>query len=231
MHKIDGAGHLNGDFVAEDPGNNQPGTLVTPAWLNAVQEEIANVITSTGDELDKADNTQLNQAIENKILALVSSRVGEIAIITATSAPTNAMKTNGTLINRASYPLLWEYAEASGNIEVDDATWLANKAANGTNGKFSPGNGATTMRIPDLRGDFIRIASDGSSVDSGRVVGSFQQDLIKEHDHSSGFSAQVQAAAGGLNFWAGALSSNTGKTGGTETRPRNTAYIAVIYYK
>lgn len=231
MHKIDAAGHVNNEFVEEDAATNRPPTYFSADWFNAVQAEIANVITSTGDVLDKGDNTQLNQAIENKILALVSSRVGEIAIITANAAPTNAMKTNGALINRASYPLLWEYAEASGNIEVDDATWLANKAANGTNGKFSPGNGATTMRIPDLRGDFIRIASDGSSVDSARVVGSFQQDLIKEHDHSSGFSAQVQAAAGGLNFWAGALSSNTGKAGGNETRPRNTAYIAVIYYK
>lgn len=66
MHKIDAAGHVNNEFVEEDAATNRPPTYFSAAWFNAVQKEIIAVIEAAGINLNKADNTQLNQALEKK---------------------------------------------------------------------------------------------------------------------------------------------------------------------
>lgn len=86
MHKIDGSGHLNGAFVAEDPFNNQPGTLITEDWLNAVQQEIVNVIDAADLVLNKNDNSQLLQAISNLIISSTSVPRGYIAGLALSTA-------------------------------------------------------------------------------------------------------------------------------------------------
>lgn len=63
MHRIDGQGHVANQFTPGDPVSGQEATEVTAAWLNAVQEEACNVITGAGLALNKADNTQLRQAM------------------------------------------------------------------------------------------------------------------------------------------------------------------------
>lgn len=63
MHRIDGAGHIGGMFVAEDPATSRPPTEITADWLNAVQDELAGFVESAGLPLDKADNTQIRQAL------------------------------------------------------------------------------------------------------------------------------------------------------------------------
>jgi len=68
MFRIDGPGATGGNLFTEgDPGLGIAATTVTDEWLNAVQEEVANVIEGAGLTLDKADNTQLTQAIEAKL--------------------------------------------------------------------------------------------------------------------------------------------------------------------
>lgn len=68
MHRIDSANAVNQRFVAGIPGVQDP-THYTAAWSNALQEEIVHVIEEAGLELDKADNTQLLQAILQVIAA------------------------------------------------------------------------------------------------------------------------------------------------------------------
>lgn len=63
MHRIDGPGHVNNQFSKGNPAAGGNATEVTVAWLNALQEEICNVITAAGITLDKANNGQLLQAI------------------------------------------------------------------------------------------------------------------------------------------------------------------------
>lgn len=65
MHRIDGAGHLNNQFVAEDIATHRPPTEITADWMNAVQEEIANVIEDFGIDLNKQSNRQLIDALLN----------------------------------------------------------------------------------------------------------------------------------------------------------------------
>jgi microcystin-dependent protein len=63
MHLIDGAGNVNGQFVAENVAASRPPTEITADFMNAIQNEIANFITSAGMNLQKTSNTQLRDAL------------------------------------------------------------------------------------------------------------------------------------------------------------------------
>jgi len=64
MFRIDSAGFAPGNLFTEgDPGASIPATVVSDAWLNEVQEEIAHVIEETGISLVKASQNQLNLSI------------------------------------------------------------------------------------------------------------------------------------------------------------------------
>lgn len=53
-------------FTDGDPGL-APETALDAAWFNAVQEELANAVEASGQELDLADNTQLHKAIQQPV--------------------------------------------------------------------------------------------------------------------------------------------------------------------
>lgn len=135
MHRIDGAGHDNHAWVAEDPAANRPPTEITAEWMNAVQEEIANVIEAV-EPLNKANNTQLRQAIVAMIAAAVnggdykaSVRVASTAAINLAAPGANidgvAMvagnrfleKDNATLANRGIY--IWNGAAVPATRALD----------------------------------------------------------------------------------------------------------------
>jgi len=52
-----------GYFHGIDPGKKIRSTVVSPAWMNAVQNEIANVVSFSGLILDKTDDAQLLKAL------------------------------------------------------------------------------------------------------------------------------------------------------------------------
>lgn len=106
--------------------------------------------------------------------------IGAIDFFPQTAAPTGYLKANGALLNRADYPLLWAYAQASGNITATDAAWTTNKAY----GSFSPGDGSTTFRIPDVRGYFLRALDDTRGVDASRAIGVHQDSANLQHTHT-----------------------------------------------
>lgn len=64
MHRIDGFGNVAGQFTGGDPLIPKPPTVVTPDWLNAVQEELANAVEGNGVVLAKATNTQLRTVLQ-----------------------------------------------------------------------------------------------------------------------------------------------------------------------
>jgi len=67
MHRTEGAYNEDNLFV-----DGPPGTTIEAAWLNAVQEEIANVIEATGSSLllEHTDTrTQLRDAINSLVVA------------------------------------------------------------------------------------------------------------------------------------------------------------------
>ncbi|PMQ11908.1 hypothetical protein PseAD21_10860 [Pseudomonas sp. AD21] len=74
---------------------------------------------------------------------------------------------NGTVMKRAEWPWLWDHAQQSGMLGAE-----AFRAS--TEGKWTTGDGATTFRGPDGRGEFLRVLDEGRGVDSGRAMGTFQ---------------------------------------------------------
>jgi len=136
--------------------------------------------------------------------------VGQVAFFAMSTAPSGWIKANGAAVSRTTYSALF--------------------AAIGTT--FGAGDGSTTFTLPDLRGEFVRGWSDGSSVDSGRAFGSNQAQAIQAHTHPVHYA---ETAGNGTSRNQVAASSSptstpSGSTGGTETRPRNVALLACIKF-
>lgn len=83
------------------------------------------------------------------------------------------------------------------------------------------------INTPDLRGEFVRGWDNGKGTDPGRSLGSAQAQDIQPHTHSyTTYGRLVAASESPGGTFANTTTSNTGSTGGTETRPRN---IALMY--
>ena len=64
MFRIDSEGAtLDNKFTEGDPSLGVPATVVSADWLNAVQEEISNVVETNGLVLNKANSGQLQAAL------------------------------------------------------------------------------------------------------------------------------------------------------------------------
>lgn len=150
--------------------------------------------------------------------------IGSIIFVAGTSAPSGFIKANGTKLDRTTYAALWAYAQTSGDIAVSDGVWQA--------GQFSPGDGSTDFRIPDLRGNFVRPWADDGSVDTGRGMGTLQLDEFRSHYHNV-YTALAGGTRAAQDSWpapSGWGYVGTTSAGGAETRPRNVALLACIKY-
>ena len=134
-------------------------------------------------------------------------------------------------------------------MNVPPAGWLACDGAlvsrttysslfNVVGSTYGSGDGSTTFKLPDLRGEFVRGWDDGRGVDTGRGFGSSQADEFKSHTHTGTnpggvtWLARYQGTGG---TWPGERDGNdrtgsTDATGGTETRPRNLALLYCIKF-
>ncbi|MDR7055604.1 hypothetical protein J2W70_002976 [Pseudomonas koreensis] len=83
---------------------------------------------------------------------------------------------NGELFKRTEWPWLWDFAQASGALTTE-----ASRA--GREGGWTTGDGASNFRIPEIRGEFLRVLSESRNVDSGRAIGSLQGHALQTHNH------------------------------------------------
>ncbi|VWD50063.1 putative phage tail protein [Burkholderia lata] len=111
------------------------------------------------------------------LAALSTTSVGQIIFEPRTSVRAGFLKANGAPVKRADYPALWAYAQASGALVTEDE-W-----SKGLWGSFSSGDGSTTFRLPELRGEFIRCWDDARGVDTNRILGSWQDSANRSHGH------------------------------------------------
>ena len=188
------------------------------AQIIAVQNEPASDLPDAllqaqnlADVPDKAlgrTNLGVMSAIETK----QRTPAGAVLDFAMATAPTGWLKCNGAEISRSAYADLF--------------------SAIGT--AWGAGNGATTFKLPDLRGEFRRGWDEGRGIDVGRAFASAQGDAVGSHRHAITNVATAQ----GIEPWNGGSGQDwninspgfTGYSTGTETRPRNVAMLACIKY-
>jgi microcystin-dependent protein len=243
INSLDGAVGAAVVTSSTRPGTPWTGQIIheTDTDLTFVWDGVAWVETGTAvEDLDDLGDVDITSPSDNQVLAYsagISSWVnttfvalpsGLVATFAMNTAPTGWLKANGATISRATYANLF--------------------TAIGTT--FGAGDGSTTFRLPDMRGEFPRGWDDGRGVDSGRVFGSAQGHLFASHGHnlysatSSGGttygigsgSAKAIGATGtsaALGYYtniAGVGVAAVQATGGSETRPRNIALLYCIKF-
>lgn len=90
------------------------------------------------------------------------------------TAPRGWLTQCGALVSRTTYADLWAMAQAQGLVAASETEWRDSAWT-----MFGPGNGSTTFRLPDLRGEFVRGWDDNRGVDPGRLLGRPQGDAIR----------------------------------------------------
>lgn len=118
----------------------------------------------------------LLRAIQNINKAINADLPGAVRIFLQPNPPPGWMRINGGLLSRTVFADLWAHVQTVG--AVTEAEWAA-----GRSGWFSAGDGSTTFRIPDIRGEFIKALDDGRGVDVGRLIGSWLDGSNAAHVH------------------------------------------------
>lgn len=191
------AGSLT-DFVA----NKQPleAALTSLAGLAGAADKVAyftaadvlalmTVTAFARTLLDDADAAALCTTIG---LSWCNNSYGMVAAFAANVTPTGWLKCNGAAVSRTTYANLFSRIGTT----------------------YGAGDGSTTFNLPDLRGETIRGWDDARGVDSGRVIGSWQDGQNKSHTHTGTTSSDSHT-----HTWSGTTSSAGAHT---HTTPMNT---------
>lgn len=144
------------------------------------------------------------------VLVAESHEVGDLVMKYRATAPARWPECAGQEVSRATYPLLYAHAIAEGLL-VTEVAWPNDK------GKFGEGDGSTTFRMPDLRGQFLRAWAHGGGVDAGRALASTQ-------DWATGRPKTTDAVAvtdSGTRTPVG----NNGASLGTEINPSQIGFV------
>lgn len=222
--------YINGDRI-----NGIEGSIPSAEAIEHPQREIMAVIEGAEIVPDEGNLTQLYQAIVAIVASSAQSRnIGEFFYFVGSTPPANSLSPNGTTgLSRLAYQDFFDYLDGQGLI-VDEGTkevW-----------EFGDGDGATTFSLGDWRGEFIRNFDAGRGADVGRILGSWQEDENKSHDHNAGDdpsdafevvaggSSNRQMTAGSPNYHVDS-NPKTQLSGGVEARPRNIALLGCIQYK
>ncbi len=226
-------------WTAETPASalESLGVTATAAELNTLDGITASVAelnvldgipaTLTATELGYVDG--VTSSIQTQIEQ--ATPAGAVAMFARNTAPTGWLKANGATVSRTTYAALF--------------------AAIGTT--FGAGDGSTTFKLPDLRGEFPRGWDDGRGVDTSRTFGSAQLDQMQRLTGSFRSHGDSGAPVAGVftkttnvvsSTWgdgtgdtdtvsfdsADSPNARTSSTTSGETRARNVALLFCIKY-
>ncbi|HAW9530540.1 TPA: integrase [Escherichia coli] len=179
MHRIDtktaqkdkfGAGK-NG-FTRGNPQTGTPATDLDDDYFDMLQEELCSVVEASGASLEKGRHDQLLTALH----ALLLSRKNPFGDIKSDGTVQTALENLGLGEGSAlpvGVPVPWPSATPpTGWLKCNGAVFSSEKYPNLA--KAYP-----TLKLPDLRGEFIRGWDDGRGIDSGRNLLSAQNDAIQ----------------------------------------------------
>ncbi|WP_433886051.1 hypothetical protein [Pseudomonas vranovensis] len=129
---------------------------------------------------------------------------------------------NGNIFTRSSWPWLWDFAQKSGMVVADSARI-------GMEGCWTLGDGVSTFRGPDVRGEHIRIHDELRGVEPGREPGSWRPDQLKVHGHTYNVASANTGTGGTQNpipTDTPGVTKLTNPTGSDENRVRTIAFPA-----
>ncbi|MBN4679307.1 hypothetical protein HUS73_00890 [Pandoraea nosoerga] len=133
----------------------------------------------------------------------------------------------GGTLSKTAYAGLWGYAQENGLV-VPAASWTSGMH------KFVD-LGGDNFRCPDLRNQFRRYTGTDADTANARTLGSTQAHALASHSHPMPIPAynSNQLFNPGANSTVyqglGPPNSATSATGGSETRPLNTAYAPRLH--
>lgn len=248
MHRIDtktaqkdkfGAGK-NG-FTRGNPQTGTPATDLDDDYFDMLQEELCSVVEASGASLEKARHDQLLTALR----ALLLSRKNPFGDIKSDGTVQTALENLGLGEGSAlpvGVPVPWPSATPpTGWIKCNGAPFSAEEYPELA--KVYP-----ALKLPDLRGEFIRGWDDGRGVDSGRVVLTGQSQSVQQHTHDLAMAYSSETAyrdrlgatpdsdmipikdminATTFNGSGWVYLKANGSTG-AETRPRNLAFNYIV---
>lgn len=224
--RIDSSGNViingQGDLRFNDSDNSNWVALQAPATVSSNVTWTLPAADGTADQVLKTNGS-------GALGWTSTTPPGTVIWHAATSAPAGYLKANGALISRTTYAALFSVIGTT----------------------FGAGDGSTTFALPDLRGEFIRSWDDGRGLDSGRAIGSWQDHLYASHSHSvtdpghshnivsdvtQGSNSSTFYILNGVSYFRNTTTTSVGtgisiqNSGGSETRPRNIALLAIIKY-
>ncbi|HGU6872074.1 TPA: phage tail protein [Escherichia coli] len=210
MHRIDtktaqkdkfGAGK-NG-FTRGNPQTGTPATDLDDDYFDMLQEELCSVVEASGASLEKGRHDQLLTALR----ALLLSRKNPFGDIKSDGTVQTALENLGLGEGSAlpvGVPVPWPSATPpTGWLKCNGAAFSAEDYPNLA--KAYP-----TLKLPDLRGEFIRGWDGGKGVDSGRTLLSAQGDAIRNITGVVGYSS-IGDSQGLLGYVSGAFSASESK--------------------
>lgn len=156
------------------------------------------------------------KAIKNQLLTISSGSIpsGIVLSFTGLIAPSGFLLCHGQEVSRTTYATLFALIGTSYGI----------------------GDNTSTFNLPDYRGYFLRGLDMGTGRDSDptRVIGSIQEDSIKNHAHNvncySGGSSGGSLALDNAIIDNGSYRTGSMVDAGQETRPKNIAVNYVIKF-
>ncbi|QZI69557.1 phage tail protein [Pseudomonas protegens] len=184
------------------------------SYANVTVDKYGRVIAGTNPSTlagHGITDTYTKAEIESIVAQSSSLPVGSMVAFPRASVPPGFLEIDGSVQSVAAYPDLAAYLGTTFN---------------------KGGEGAGNFRLPESRGEFLRGWDHGRGVDPGRVLGSWQADELKSHDHmlegSLNFTYSLNPDGNFKPFKNGPSTYKTGTTGGGETRPRNLAVMWCI---
>lgn len=132
---------------------------------------------------------------------------------------------DGTEISNVDHPIACAIAAASSNYIAQAAKDAEPIKYGGYYGFVDELDGSTTVTLPMVGGEFIRMFDHGRGVNPDQEFGEQVADELRSHSHiTSRFQTGVALGDTYRRNLETNGSTSTGSTGGSETRPRSIAY-------
>lgn len=184
-------------------------------WFNWLFNSLTLKINEVIDGLD-SNSTSFDEKL-NLIQQRLDNEIGLVSACPFENIPDDRLECNGDTLLITDYPKLFEKI-----------------------GILYGGDGVLNFKIPDYRAAFLRGLDNEKGIDSGRILGSVQDDAIKSHtlktmmggDNNTVRAENASVAVSSSSSTTGTFGEIQVKyEGATETRPRNISVIYVIKVK